>query len=158
MVDGKQKSAVVRQRMQRIRETAAANPAAICWWCGKRPWNNRWDADHIFALLGPSGPVLAACTDCNNTRRRRLPSLDKCRRAFHSDRVVRSVSKAELQHIARAESERLFRTTEWIPLLIAADKTTRPQVIKSGRHKGGVAHAETARLLEMLTERNRAVV
>lgn len=149
----------VAQRMNAVRKEAQSNPFAVCWWCGERPRNNRWHADHIFALLGEWGPVLAACEDCNKIRRRRLPTMDRCRRAFHSDRVVRSVSRGELQEIARRKSEDLFGTTEWITLLMAADNTPDPrQIIRSGRYKGGIAHRETDKLREMLAGRQNAAI
>lgn len=145
------------QRLMRaVRETAKTNPAAICWWCGERPHNNRWAADHVFPLLGEFGPVVAVCAFCNRTKRRRLASVDQCRRLYHSDDVVRSCGKVKLQNIAKEETSRLFKSTAWITTLMAADNTYKPQKIR--RSRGGVAVAETNKLLEMLKEHYYAPV
>ena len=149
----------VRAVMDAVRRAAQMNEIVVCWWCGGRPWNGRWHADHIFALLGEKGPVLAACAVCNVRRRRRLPTRDKCMRAFHGDNVVRSCSQEGLQQIAREAAEELFDGVEWIRLLIAADDSKSPrQRILNGRYGGGVALRETNKLRETLARRHDAAV
>ena len=149
----------VRAVMDAVRRTAQMNEIVVCWWCGGRPWDGLWHSDHIFALLGEKGPVLAACALCNNSRRRRLPTRDKCMRAFHSDKVVRSCSQESLQHIAREAAEDIFGGVEWIRLLIAAVDSKSPrQQILNGRYGGGVAHRETVKLRETLARKHDAAI
>ena len=82
--------------------------------------------------------------------------MDQCRRLYHSDDVVRSCGKVKLQNIAKEETSRLFKSTAWITTLMAADNTYKPQKIR--RSRGGVAVAETNKLLEMLKEHYYAPV
>ena len=114
--------AAVKERMKQIRETAKRNPSAICWRCGKRPYNGRWNADHIFPILGDWSPLIAACEVCNKGRSNEIPYGSECRRLFHDPYVVRSIPAEALREMAVRESTRLFGSRYWIEVLIAATK------------------------------------
>ena len=115
-------TAAEKIKMKQVREAAARNPSAVCWRCGKRPYNGRWNADHIFALLGSKSPLVAACEVCNKGRNDEIPYGSECRRLFHDPFVVRSVPAEALREMAIRESTRLFGSRYWIEVLIAATK------------------------------------
>ena len=113
-------SAEVRDTMAIIRKIAMASEWAICWICGGRPADGRWEADHVMPLLGAKGPLAAACRYCNRKKGGKIVSSDASERLFWSRDVVRSVGADELRLIAQQESTRLFGHTGHIETLLAA--------------------------------------
>ena len=111
---------VVRKMMETIRTSAERDPAVVCWKCGSRPWNGKWEADHIFPLLGKYGPLVAACRACNRGRGGELPDGTECHRLFHGRQVLRSMPAESLRRLAVAEATRLFGSRYFIEVLIAA--------------------------------------
>ena len=113
-------SKLERQRMKAIREAAARTLGAVCWWCGKRPHDEKWAADHVFSLLRQRSPLVAACAKCNRSRNQKLPNSTRMERLFHSPQVVRSCPAADLRLLAETASAEMFGSEIWIDLLIAA--------------------------------------
>ena len=108
------------QRMSKaVREAAAADVMVMCWWCGGRPADGKWQSDHIFPLLGVFGPMAACCADCNMRRKQQIPDAIQQQRLFRGEYVLLSVPQAEVRALAREHSTRLFGSRLWIDLLIA---------------------------------------
>lgn len=100
----------------------ASNPEKICWWCGKRQsWWQFKDliADHIVPMHYHS-PTIIACRNCNYRRRGMLPDPDKLHRLLHSDSVVRSGDKKDIQKFLTDLNHEIFNShSRGISMLIA---------------------------------------
>ena len=105
---------------KQLRDTAMADPAVICPWCGSRPADGRWEADHIAPILGVLGPMVVCCGVCNRRRQQKYPRGDQKTRLFWSDRVLRSCTSEQLRATLEAAAADIFGSEYWIDLLIAA--------------------------------------
>ena len=103
-----------------LRRLAAEDPDVICWWCGMRPLDGNWDADHIFPLLGMWSDMAATCRKCNRRKQQRMARSEQKERLFWSSRVVRTCSAERCCEVAKEQSTKLFGSSDWIDLLIAA--------------------------------------
>lgn len=111
---------VVAKLAKRLRDTAMADPAVLCPWCGGRPFDGKWEADHIAPLLGVLGPMVAACGICNRRRQQKYPRADQKQRLFWSERVLRTCSAEQLRRTLEAAAASIFGSEYWIDLLIGA--------------------------------------
>lgn len=111
---------VVDKIAAELRQIAEQDEYVICWWCGDRPIDGKWEADHIFPLLGMMSDMAAACAKCNRRKQQRNAWAEQKERLFWSSRVVRTCTAEECREIAKTQSIKLFGSTEWIGLLIAA--------------------------------------
>ena len=125
-MSGKRYSPAETKLMAAVVRTAETNFKAKCPWCGTRPFNHKWSADHLVPLLRSSSPLVAACSSCNRRRQGKLPKGIHMERLFHSDRTVRSVPAAEMRELVNAAAESLFGSTYWVDLAIAAVDGKRP--------------------------------
>ena len=139
-------SGQARELMDAVVRTAEGDLKVRCWWCGLRPHNYKWEADHIFPLLKKSSPIAAACRGCNRNRQQRIPNGSQMRRLFHSPEVLRTVPSETLRELAKEAATSLFGGPHWIPLLIAAVDGKKPVYFA----KNKIAVRETAKLVECI--------
>lgn len=116
-----------------LRTTAQLSPAAVCWWCGRRPHNNQWDYDHICPSVKVS-PGVAACQRCNRSRHGKVPSAEQIQRLLYDDGVIREIGGAEIRQWLRDTAEVVLGDPEQYDLLIAYT-WGRPILINGKHHK-----------------------
>lgn len=106
---------------RRIKIEASRNPSKVCWWCGDRPHNHIWHADHLCPQL-PDTPLVAACAYCNASRQGKVPQPSAIARLFNPTDIVCSLPKAALIHYLHTKSQRLLGSPGKFDVLIAAQK------------------------------------
>lgn len=74
---------------------AAGHHMAICWWCGSRPLDNQWQADHI-APTEIDSHIIVACRKCNRVRQGLVPTARQWQRLLHDENIVRSCNPEDL--------------------------------------------------------------
>lgn len=149
-------SAEERKLMGAVVKTAEQNLKARCPWCGTRPFNHKWSADHLVPLLRSSSPLVAACSSCNRRRQGKLPKGIHMERLFYSDRTVRSVPADQMKELVNAAAESLFGSSYWCDLAIAAVDGKR-QIFFWGTKQLAPAHcAKLASVVGTLTRDTNA--
>ena len=119
-------------QMKVVRQLAKSYPAAICWWCGSRPFDERWSADHVYPLMGEASPVVAACLRCNQMRQEEVPTYERVQRLLRAGLVVRSVDGETIRRIGLEECVRRWGRDDCLDLLIAA-VPGKARVFRDGR-------------------------
>lgn len=104
-----------------VSRTAHFDLSKICWWCGSRPHDNRWQADHLCPELVDS-PLIAACRRCNQSRQHIVPQPGAVRRLMNSPDIVCNLGLPALRHYLFTSSERLLGHKHLFEVLIAAQK------------------------------------
>ena len=103
-----------------IRDTARANRNIICWWCGNRPLNGKWDGDHVMASV-PHSPIVATCSSCNRGRNGKVPDAVKTRRLFHDTGVLSSVPQPRLREWCLFQAKTRLGSASLVDCLIAKE-------------------------------------
>lgn len=104
-----------------ISKTAFYDQTKICWWCGGRPHDNKWHADHLCPELADS-PLVAACRRCNQSRQHVVPQPSAVRRLFHSPDIVCSMGLSALRQYLLSSAERVLGHPHLFETLIAAQR------------------------------------
>lgn len=144
--------------MAAVRQTAEQNLHARCPWCGCRPHNYKWNADHLIPLLQSASPLVAACASCNRRRQGKLPKAIHFERLFYSDRTVRSVPAAQMKELALEAAVSLFGSEYWIDLAIAAVDGQRPVYFWGTKQLSESHNAKLSDVVGSLTVDSNALV